>query len=123
MTKRRCSICLAIGVAILLVASLGSACSSINSIIYPTCIGVRATLNGIPWTGGVNYKLTASGQTDINGDVVGHDFCHVAATTWTCTYANDGSGPAGATFVRVTPSSQEVVEGNRFIFILEFSQP
>jgi hypothetical protein len=122
MTKRRCSICLAIGVAILLVASLGSACSSINSIIYPTCIGVRATLNGIPWTGGVNYKLTASGQTDINGDV-GHDFCHVAATTWTCTYANDGSGPAGATFVRVTPSSQEVVEGNRFIFILEFSQP
>jgi hypothetical protein len=102
------------------------------AVFVPSCtpaeekgtIQVKATLCGDPWptqgTGLVNYTLTPASGSPINGNNVTASFS-VATGNWTCAYANDGSGPAGAYLVDITPlATQEVSSGGTKTFTLNF---
>ena len=83
-------------------------------------IDVKATLDGAPWTGAVEYTLTRTGQ-NLTGASVEKSF-NVTPDTWTCAYVS--GGPAGATFVDITPSAtQALPDGGTITFTLNFVTP
>ena len=83
-------------------------------------IDVKATLDGAPWTGAVEYTLTRTGQ-NLTGASVEKSF-NVTPDTWTCAYVS--GGPAGANFVDITPSAtQALVDGGTITFTLNFVTP
>lgn len=83
-------------------------------------IGVRATLDGIPWTGPVNYTL--SGPETISGMSVNTDFTYTKIGNYILNY-NSG-GPPGATFQSVTPNSAQIVQEDQWTFFnLNFVSP
>jgi hypothetical protein len=110
MRKRLFAICL---VLVLLVAATGLSCEPAGE----GTIEVKATLDGDPWPGALDYTLTPASGSPISGtDVPGS---HSAdAGTWTCSY--DG-GPDGATLVDIAPSeTQELSDGGTITFTLNF---
>jgi hypothetical protein len=120
MRKGLFAICSVLLLVILSIALLGPGCTG-----GPTTgtIEVKATLCGDPWEGAVNYELTGPGATAptvITGTQVAKSFT-VDVGDWSCAYADDGSGPAGAYFVGIEPSSPQTVAANQGItFTLKF---
>ena len=98
------------------------------AVLVPGCCGppkciieVKATLDGSPWTGAVQYTLTGPGApaaSPITGTSV--DASHsVDCGNWTCAYVS--GGPAGASFVNITPAAtQSVANGGTITFTLNF---
>ena len=84
-----------------------------------TTIEVKATLDGSPWTGAVQYTLTPGSGSPISGTTSVPKSFTVDPGTWTCAYVS--GGPAGASFVNVTPSpTQSVSAGGKITFTLNF---
>ncbi len=80
-------------------------------------ITVNAVVDGMPWSGQVNYTITGP-MTDSNYSVP-QTFSNLPAGAYTLTY-NYG-GPAGATLVSITPSpSQHLSTGGAMAFTLNF---
>jgi hypothetical protein len=99
------------------------------AIVFPSCTGpattgtinVAATLDGVAWTGAVSYTLTPATGTATSGSLVDKTFT-VEAGTWTCAYVT--GGPAGASFVNITPSAtQTLAAGGNITFTLNFVTP
>ena len=98
------------------------------AVLVPSCtpttgtIEVKATLDGAPWYGAVDYTLTGPGATAptiINGTSVSTNHT-VEAGNWTCAYVSGGPG----TFVNITSSAtQEVSAGGTTTFTLNFVTP
>ena len=98
------------------------------AVLVPGCtpttgtIEVKATLDGSPWTGAVDYTLTGPGAlapTVINGTSVDDTFT-VDPGSWTCAYVSGGPG----TFVDITPTPpQTVTAGEATTFTLNFVTP
>jgi hypothetical protein len=96
------------------------------AILIPGCtpttgtIEVKATLDGSPWTGAVNYTLTGPGAASpISGTSVDDSFT-VDPGSWDCSY--DGGGPG--VFVDITPTPpQSVTAGGAINFTLNFVTP
>jgi hypothetical protein len=83
-------------------------------------IEVKATLDGAPWTGAVQYTLTRTGES-LNGTAVEQTFT-VTPDTWTCAYVS--GGPAGANFVDITPApTQTLANDGTITFTLNFVTP
>lgn len=94
------------------------------AIFIPSCGGttgtieVKATLDGVPWTGAVNYTLIPASGANITGNNVTASFS-VAAGNWSCAYVS--GGPPAAYFVNITPSAtQSVSAGGNITFTLNF---
>jgi len=94
------------------------------AIFIPSCGGttgtieVKATLDGVPWIGAVNYTLIPASGSNITGNNVTASFS-VAAGNWTCAYVS--GGPPAAYFVNITPSAtQSVSAGGNITFTLNF---
>jgi hypothetical protein len=98
------------------------------ALVLPSCTGgttgtieVKATLDGSPWTGAVSYTLTPGSGSPTNGSSVDHSFT-LNADTYTCAYVS--GGPAGASFVSITPSAtQALAAGGTTTFTLNFQSP
>ncbi len=86
-------------------------------------IDVKATLDGAVWTGAVQYTLSEpTGASPISGTSVPTSHTGVSPGSWTCAYVS--GGPAGASFVNVTPSAtQTVAAGGTITFTLNFVTP
>jgi hypothetical protein len=114
MAKRLLFICL---VSLILVALFIPSCTPTTGTIE-----VKATLDGVAWTGAVTYTLTGPGATAptvLNGASVDKTFT-VDAGNWTCAYVSGGPG----IFVNITTSAtQEVVAGETETFTLNFVTP
>jgi hypothetical protein len=98
------------------------------SVFVPSCTGgttgtikVQATLCGTAWNGTVSYTLTTTGSASpVSGTSVPASHT-VDAGNWTCAYADDGSGPAGAFLVDITPSATQTLSaGGTITFTLNF---
>jgi hypothetical protein len=80
-------------------------------------VRVSATLNGSPWTGSVNYRV--SGPFSDTDNSVPWDFKTVPAGTYTVTY-NYG-GPPGASLTSITPyPTMQLAAGDTLHFVLNF---
>jgi len=114
MRKRAFAIYAVLVVLIVLLAVLGLSC--------PTgFIEVNATLCGVPWQGAVNYTLTPTGGSPVNGSGVPTTHSSMAPGTWTCAYVS--GGPAGAFLNSIKPSaSQSLVAGGTITFNLDFEK-
>ncbi len=119
MKKKIFAICSVIAVAIVLIAVLVPSCTQPPA---QCTIDVKATLDGSAWTGAVQYTLTGStGASSINGTEVEKRFT-VDCGSWTCAYVS--GGPAGASFVNITPAAtQSVSNGGTITFTLNFIRP
>jgi hypothetical protein len=80
-------------------------------------VRVSATLDGAPWSGSVNYRV--SGPFSDTDNSVPWNFSNVPTGTYTVTY-NYG-GPAGASLASITPEpSLELATGSTVHFVLNF---
>jgi len=97
------------------------------TVLVPGCDGeepttgtidVKATLDGDPWDGPLNYTLTPGSGSPISGTDVPSS--HTAdAGSWTCTY--NGGAPDEATLVSITPSeTQELSADGTITFSFSF---
>jgi hypothetical protein len=95
------------------------------AVLVPSCggggggqctIDVKATLDGSPWTGAVNYTLTPVSGSAFIGTNVSASFS-VDCGTWTCAYVS--GGPSGAYLENITPSANQTVTGT-ITFTLNF---
>lgn len=78
---------------------------------------VQATLDGVPWTGNVNYTIT--GPQGYSGTSVSETFSNLTTGDYTVGY-NSG-GPAGATLASISPQpTQTVTQGTTVTFTLNF---
>jgi hypothetical protein len=96
------------------------------AVLVPGCEGeiplgvieVRATLDGSPWTGPVEYILTPASGSPFGGTSVNKTFVEDPGE-WTCAYISGGPG----TFVDITPTeTQTLAEGETITFTLNFEQ-
>jgi hypothetical protein len=108
MTKRLIAVYL---ILVVLLAAFVPSCTPTTGTIK-----VQATLCGQPWQGAVNYTLTPTSGSAINGTSVPATHTGVAADTWTCAYVS--GGPAGAYVVN--PPSQALTGGGTITFTLDF---
>jgi len=82
-------------------------------------IVVNATLDGSPWSGGLDY--TMSGPATMSAITVPDSFANKPIGTYTVTY-NSG-GPSGAVLASITPSeSQTLPVGGAITFSLNFTK-
>ena len=82
-----------------------------------TAIKIKATLDGSPWTGNVDYTIT--GPQGYSGSSVSETFSNVPGGTYTVGY-NSG-GPSGATLASISPQpKQTIVAGHTTVFTLKF---
>lgn len=79
---------------------------------------VNATLNGVPWTGTVNYSI--SGPFIDADTVVPQTLSNLPAGTYTLIY-NSG-GPSGSVLTSITPSTMQILTpGGGIVYTLNFS--
>ena len=115
MRKRLLPIYSVLVIAIVLLAALAPSCGG------PTTgtIVVQATLCGTPWQGAVNYTLTPTGGSPVNGSGAPPPHSNMSPASWTCAYV--AGGPAGAFLNSIKPStSQSLVAGGTITFTLDF---
>jgi hypothetical protein len=113
MRKGLFTICAGVAVLIVLLAVFVPSCGGTKGTIE-----VKATVDGSPWTGAVNYTLTGA-TSNVTGTTVAKTFS-VDAGNWTCAYVS--GGPAAAYFVNITPSpTQSVSAGGSITFTLNFA--
>jgi len=94
--------------------------SGFNPTPTTGAILVRATFNGAPWSGTVNYTLNGPVIIVGNGPVP-NDFQDRPAGTYTLNYTS--GGPPGAILSSITPSPTQTLSGGGSItFTLNFSQ-
>lgn len=80
-------------------------------------IVVNANLNGLPWSGMVNFVLSGPFQMADNG--VPRTYTTIPAGNYSLTYAS--GGPAGATLRSITPAPSQMLAGGRtIVFNLNF---
>jgi hypothetical protein len=80
-------------------------------------IQVMVTLDGSPWSGGINYRLT--GPDNFTGGSVPQNFSNLPDGEYAVTYKT--GGPAGASLASITPSpSQKLAAGGTVSFVLNF---
>src|SRR4030042_6761982 len=116
MRKGFFAICLALGIVVALIVAAVPSCTP-----TPTTgtIEVKASLDGSPLTGAVNYTLIPASGSNITGNNVTASFT-VAPGNWTCAYVS--GGPPAAYFVSITPSAtQSVTAGGTVTFTLNFA--
>jgi hypothetical protein len=78
---------------------------------------VKATLDGVSWTGNVNYTIT--GPEGHSGTSVPETFSNLTSGSYTVGY--NAGGPAGATLASISPGpTQTVTEGTTATFTLNF---
>jgi len=102
-----------------------------TAVLVPGCgggptqstIDVEATLDGSAWTGAVQYTLAEpTAPSPITGTSVPTAHSGVSPGSWTCAYVS--GGPAGASFVNITPSATQTVSaGGTITFTLNFVTP
>jgi PKD repeat protein/GH25 family lysozyme M1 (1,4-beta-N-acetylmuramidase) len=102
--------------------SCGSANSATATITVnsspPGTITVNATLNGAPWSGPVNYRI--SGIASYTGSSVPYVYYPAPASGYTLSY--ESGGPADATIARVLPSAfQSLSGGGGITWTLQFT--
>lgn len=115
MRKGLFAIC---SVLLVLIVSLALLVPSCTQTPTTGTIQVKATIDGTPWTGAVNYTLIPASGSNITGNNVTASFS-VAAGNWTCAYVS--GGPPAAYFVNITPSAtQSVSAGGNITFTLNF---
>jgi hypothetical protein len=95
------------------------------AIVFPSCTGegettgtieVKATLDGAPWTGAVDYTLTPASGSPVNGSSVDDSFTEDAGTL-TCAYVSGGPGA----FVDITTAeTQNLIADGTITFTLNF---
>jgi hypothetical protein len=94
------------------------------AVLVPGCEGeiplgvieVRATLDGLPWTGAVDYILTPASGSPFGGTSVNKTFIEEPGE-WTCEYISGGPGA----FVDITPAeTQTLAAEETIIFTLNF---
>jgi hypothetical protein len=115
--KRLVAIYSVLVVAIVLLAVLVPSCGGGNYTVE-----VNATLNGSPWEGAVQYRLTTpTAGEPFGGTIVPKSFA-LPTGTWTCTYVS--GGPPGAFLVSITPSATQTLStGGTITFTLNFASP
>jgi hypothetical protein len=114
MRKGFFAICSILLVLVVSIAVLVSSCASAAKCT----IEVKATFDGFPWTGAVNYMLIGP-TSNATGTSVSTNFT-VACGNWTCAYVSGGPG----VFVNIIESAtQEVSAGSPTTFILNFVTP
>jgi hypothetical protein len=80
-------------------------------------VEVRATLNGQPWSGSVDYRV--SGAMDVGDFQVPRVYASAPAGKYTVTYK--GGGPDNATLAEISPAStQTLAQGKKVVFTLNF---
>ncbi|MBC8275841.1 MAG: hypothetical protein H8E40_12850 [Chloroflexi bacterium] len=80
-------------------------------------VQVSATLDGSPWSGEVNYRVT--GPESFSASSAPQSFSDLPAGQYASTYKS--GGPAGATLASITPSpSQTLGAGDTIYFTLNF---
>jgi len=115
MRKGVFTICSVLLVLVVSLAVLGPGCVPAEQ----GTIEVYATLDGVPWTGAVEYTLTPESGSPVTGTSVDDTFT-VDAGDWTCAYVSGGPGA----FVDITPSAtQSVAAGGTITFTLNFVTP
>jgi hypothetical protein len=113
MRKGFFAICSILLVLVVSIAVLVSSCGSAKCTIE-----VKATFDGFPWTGAVNYMLIGP-TSNVTGTSVSDNFT-VTCGNWTCAYVSGGPG----VFVNIIESAtQEVSAGSPTTFILNFVTP
>jgi FG-GAP-like repeat len=81
-------------------------------------IQVNATLNGLAWTGAINYTLT--GPVNQSGTTVPGTYTGMLAGSYTLAYVS--GGPAGAALSEILPApTQTISEGGTLTFTLSFT--
>jgi hypothetical protein len=81
-------------------------------------ITVNVTLNGTPWSGSVNYRIT--GPQTINGSSVPQTYSNQPTGSYTITYLS--GGPSGAIFKDITPSATQTLNaGGTITFTMNFT--
>jgi len=114
MRKRLFSICVVLLVLVVSIAALVTSCTPPERCT----IVIKATHDGSPWIGAVQYTVTGPGGS-ISGDTVPKTFSNVKCGNWTCVYVS--GGPDGAYLDSIKPSpNQTVSEGGTITFALEF---
>jgi len=80
-------------------------------------IAVKATFDGAPWTGNVDYAI--SGPQGYSGSSVNQSFSNVPVGSYAVGYSS--GGPAGAALSDITPgSAQALTAGGTITFTLNF---
>jgi hypothetical protein len=81
-------------------------------------ITVNATLNGLPWTGTVNYSL--SGAVNVSGSNTPQSFTNLPSGSYTFVYRS--GSPAGAILTGITPSTTlNLPPAGNIIYTLNFA--
>jgi hypothetical protein len=81
-------------------------------------IEIQATLNGQPWSGPVNYRLT--GPQTVDGTSVPATFSNIPTGSYTLSLLS--GGPRGAALTSITPSATQTLSaGGTITFTLNFS--
>ena len=84
----------------------------------PGIVNVKATLDGQPWEGSLNYSVT--GPNNKNGPIVPYTFSDMAVGDYILNYAS--GGPSDATLSSITPSATQTLSPNGSItFTLNFN--
>ena len=80
-------------------------------------VEVRATLNGQPWSGQVDFKV--SGAMDVGDFQVPRVYDHAPVGKYTVSYK--GGGPENATLSEISPAStQTLAQGKTIVYTLNF---
>jgi hypothetical protein len=103
-------------VLLILVISLAVFVPGCDGEIPLGTIEVKATLDGSPWTGDVDYTLTPATGSSFAGTSVDKTFIEDPGD-WTCAYISGGPG----TFVSITPAeTQNLAAEGTITFTLNF---
>jgi len=120
MRKGFFGICLSLVIAIIIIAAFVPGCDPETK----GSVWVKATLCGNPWTGSLDFELTPTSGSPINGNHVPVGYAYlIEPGTWACYPV--GGGPAGAYLDTTTPSATQTVsvgESTNFTFNFEFEQ-
>ena len=114
MRKRLVPIYSVLVIAIVLLAALAPSCGQTRGTLK-----VQAQLCGVPWQGALNYTLTPTVGSPVNGSGVPATHSNLTPASWTCAYV--AGGPAGAFLNSIKPSaSQNLDAGASITFTLDF---
>lgn len=88
---------------------------SVTVTAIPGDMSVKATLDGAPWSGGVNYSI--SGPVNLSGNTIPTLFSNKPSGSYTIIYTNGGPGGTPT----ITPASSQFLPGGSTIeFTLNF---
>jgi hypothetical protein len=91
-----------------------------SSPANPGNISVSATLDGSPWAGSVNFRI--SGPFADSQNTIPWSFNNISSGSYTITY--DYGGPSGASLANISPApTQQLVAGRTINFTLNFQTP